>query len=82
MAKHDDFAREPERVIERVYAQLGFDVTPEFLEVLRVEAERILAYRSEHAYSLLEQRITRERIVTDLAHVFDRFGFEARTSAA
>jgi hypothetical protein len=82
IVKYDDLVREPERVIERVYARLGLDVTPEFREVLRVEAERILAYRSEHAYSLRERCITRQRIVTDLKHVFERFGFEARISAA
>jgi omega-hydroxy-beta-dihydromenaquinone-9 sulfotransferase len=82
IVKYDDLVREPQRVVETVYARLGLEATPEFRELLRVEAERILAYRSEHAYSLGEQSITRERIVSDLKHVFERFGFDPRSAAA
>jgi hypothetical protein len=82
IVKYEDLVQEPQRVVEMAYARLGLDATPEFREVLRVETERILAYRSEHAYSLGEQSITQERIVSDLKHVFERFGFDQRSAAA
>jgi len=82
IVKYEDLVREPQRAVEMVYARLGLEATPEFREVLRAETERILAYRSEHAYSLGEQSITRERIVSDLKHVFERFGFDQRSVIA
>ena len=82
IVKYDDLVRDPQGVVEMAYARLGLEATPEFREVLRAETERILAYRSEHAYALGEQSVTRERIVSDLKYVFERFGFDQRSAAA
>ena len=74
---YEDLVRQPGRVIQATYQRFGFEITPEFLQVLREEEDKIKSYKSRHVYSLDQFRFTREQIVSDLRHIFERFGFSA-----
>jgi hypothetical protein len=78
IVNYEDLVRDPARVVEEVYARVGFEMTAEFRETLGVAAARTLTYQSEHAYSLEARSVTRARIVADLKDVFARFGFDER----
>jgi hypothetical protein len=66
----------PRRVVEKMYAELGFDVTPELAAVLAAEETRARRHETSHRYSLeefgLREGELRERIGSEL---FERFGW-------
>lgn len=74
---YEDLVRQPGRAIQTTYQRFGFEITTEFLQVLREEENKIKSYKSRHVYSLDQFRFTREQIVSDLRHIFERFGFSA-----
>ncbi len=69
----------PRRAVERLYAELGYEVTPEFAAVLAGEDARARKHETSHRYSLEEFGLAdgalRERIGVEL---FERFGWGAR----
>jgi hypothetical protein len=66
----------PRRAVEKMYAELGFDVTPDFAAVLAGEEARARRHETSHRYSLAEFGLgegeLRERIGPEL---FERFGW-------
>jgi hypothetical protein len=66
----------PRRAVEKMYAELGFDVTPEFAATLAAEDARARKHETSHRYSLEEFGLRdgelRERIGEEL---FERFGW-------
>jgi hypothetical protein len=60
-------------VIERVYAELGFPVTPGFQRVLMAEEQRARRHESGHRYSLEEFGLRSDELRTKLAGLFERF---------
>ena len=56
----------PRAALEKMYAELGFDVTPEFVRVLDAEEARAKKHETSHRYSLeefgLEKNTLRERL--------------------
>jgi hypothetical protein len=71
-----ELVAEPKRVIERVYAELGFAVTPELEQVLVAEQKRARKHESAHEYSLEEFGLSSDEIRTELAELFERFGWD------
>jgi hypothetical protein len=66
----------PRRAVEKMYAELGFDATPELAAVLAAEETRARRHETRHRYSLeefgLREGELRERIGPEL---FERFGW-------
>ena len=79
--KYDDLMREPEQVIERIYRQLGLPLTTRFRERLAEEVAKMRQHTSRHRYSLDQCSVARERIISDLRPIFDRFGFDTRAAS-
>jgi hypothetical protein len=79
--RFDDLVRDPEQTVREIYRRLQLDMGSEFAGVLRAEAERSHGYRSAHHYSLDQVGLTRERVIAEYRHVFDRFGFDTREQA-
>ena len=71
-----DAVADPAATIERVYEQLGFPITPEFREVLVAEGKRARRHKSGHSYSLAEFGLEADEIRTQLADLFERFGWD------
>jgi hypothetical protein len=70
---YNELVAEPRRVIERVYAELGFPVTPGFQRVLMAEEQRARRHESGHRYSLEEFGLRSDELRTKLAGLFERF---------
>jgi hypothetical protein len=71
-----ELVAEPRRTLERVYAELGFDVTPQFREVLLAEEKRAGRHETGHRYSLEEFGLRADAIRAELAQLFEQFGWE------
>ena len=66
----------PRRAVEKMYAELGYDVTPQFAGVLAAEDARARRHETSHRYSLeefgLREEQLRERVGEEL---FESFGW-------
>uniref|UniRef100_A0A832A3K4 Sulfotransferase n=1 Tax=Desulfacinum infernum TaxID=35837 RepID=A0A832A3K4_9BACT len=80
LVKYDDLMRHPKKEILRIYKTLGFAVSERFEQILDEEEEKARRYKSEHVYSLAALRISRDRILSDLQEIFQRFGFATETN--
>ena len=78
VVSYDDLMRQPKEVTRRIYRQFGLTLTQEFERRLDLEAAKMARHKSVHEYSLDQCSVTRERIVTELRPIFDRFGFDTR----
>jgi hypothetical protein len=66
----------PKRVIERVYADLGFPVTPELERMLEAEEQKAKRHDTAHAYSLEEFGLSGGEIRSELADLFERYHWD------
>jgi hypothetical protein len=71
-----DMVRDPEGTVRTIYEQFDLEISDEFAEILRTEAERAKHHSSSHAYSLEATGFTREQIVTAFRDVFERWQFD------
>ncbi len=78
IVNYEDLTRQPKAVVQRIYKQFGFRLTPDYERRLDREVEKMLRYRSRHEYSGDQYGVARDRIVADLRPIFDRFGFDTR----
>jgi hypothetical protein len=70
---YDELVAEPRRTIERVYAVLGFPITPGFQKILVAEEQRARRHETSHRYSLEEFGIRSDELRTRLADLYQRF---------
>jgi hypothetical protein len=74
---YGELVAEPKRVLERVYAEIGFPVTPEYARVLEEEQQKAAKkHETTHAYSLDEFGLRGDEIRTRLADLFERFHWD------
>jgi hypothetical protein len=70
---YDELVAAPRRVIERVYAELGFPITPGFQRILEAEEQRARGHQTSHRYTLEEFGIRSDELRTRLADLYQRF---------
>lgn len=66
----------PRAAIEKVYADLGLEVTPEYRAFLQEEEVKARRHETEHRYSLAEFGLDDREIRERLAPLFDRFHWD------
>ncbi len=66
----------PRRAVEKMYAALGFDVTPEFAAVLAAEDARARKHETSHRYSLAEFGLSAEMLRERLGALYAEFGWK------
>jgi len=71
-----DLMSEPAAAIERVYRDLGIEVSPAYREILLREGKRASEHTSSHRYSLEEFGLQADAIRSELSELFDRFGWD------
>jgi len=59
---YKDLVADPEGTIRDIYQRFNFEISPEFSEVLLVEAEKAKSYKSTHSYSLKKMGLSKQRI--------------------
>ena len=76
-----DLVAQPRRTVERLYADLGLEMTEAFRATLQKEQET-RKHETEHRYSLSEFGLEDAEIRQTLAPLFDRFRWDSATAAA
>ena len=76
VVRYEDLVDSPARTVAQVYDELGLSSSPEMERSLADEESRSKEYRAEHVYSLREYGLSREKIRSELAPLFDRFGWD------
>jgi len=76
-----ELTADPKKVVERVYAQLGLDVTPRFGAALAAAEQRAQKHTTGHRYSLAEFGLEAGEIHARLADLFERFGWQDAPAA-
>jgi hypothetical protein len=71
-----DLLSEPAETIERVYRDLGIEMSQSYREVLLGEGKRAREHKSDHRYSLEEFGLEADAIRSELSELFDRFGWD------
>lgn len=71
-----ELVAEPKKAVERVYAELGLELTGAYAGTLAAEQERARAHATSHRYSLEQFGLSAEEIRTRLADLFERFHWE------
>jgi len=71
-----ELVAEPKRVIEEVYAQLGFPVSSGYAAALEQEQKRARKHETSHRYSLEEFGLESTAIRSGLAELFERYRWD------
>ncbi len=72
-----ELVAEPKRAVERIYADLGLEMSAAVRQNLQKEQERARKHETEHRYSLAEFGLDDAEIREKLAPLFERFGWDA-----
>ncbi len=71
-----DLTADPAATIEKLYQDLDLPMTTEFREQLAQQGKREREHKTRHTYSLEEFGLEPEAIRTNLAELFERFGWD------
>lgn len=71
-----DLTADPAATIEKLYQDLDLPMTAEFREQLAQQGKREREHKTRHTYSLEEFGLEPEAIRTNLAELFERFGWD------
>jgi hypothetical protein len=81
IVNYGDLMQSPDAVFRSIYSRFGYPRS-DALESLLLEAVATAkAHSSSHEYSYEAMGFSREQIVEEFAHIFARFGFDAREPA-
>jgi hypothetical protein len=72
-----ELVESPKRVVERLYADLGFPLSPEIERALEAEEQKAGKHETSHRYSLEEFGLKSDEIHARLADLFERFHWDA-----
>jgi hypothetical protein len=74
---YTELVAEPRKVVERIYAEIGFPVSPAYAQQLEAAQRRAgTAHETAHRYSLEEFGLRPEEFRANLAELFERFHWD------
>jgi hypothetical protein len=76
--RYEDLARNPQNIISDIYEKFGFEISPEFEEILQDANQKAVSFKSRHKYSLRKMGLSKKIILKTFESVFKRFGFDTR----
>jgi hypothetical protein len=77
LVDYRDLVRDPTGVVRIVYERLGFPMSAALERALALQERRSGARESGHTYSLEEFGLRRDEIRTELADLYEHFGWES-----
>jgi len=81
IVRYDDLMQSPEAVFRSIYSRFGYPRSQALERILREATATAQAHSSSHKYSYEAMGFTREQIVREFAHIFERFGFDQHEPA-
>lgn len=76
-----ELVAEPLRTVEKIYAELGLEMSAAVRATLRTEQDKARRHETEHRYSLAEFGLDDAEIRRTLAPLFERFQWDAAADA-
>ena len=76
IVRYEDLTDNPEKTIREIYETFGYEMNPQFEQILVKEAEAAKQYISSHEYELEAMGFDREQVYEEFKYVFERFGYE------
>lgn len=73
-----DLIAHPKEAIQRVYADLGYEMSPEFEAILDEAEAKTGTHETKHSYSLEEFGLDEAEIREELAPLFERFDWPSK----
>lgn len=70
-----DLVASPKRTIEQLYERIGFEVSPAFAAILEEQEAKSRSHEATYRYSLDEFGLRADEIRTELADLFERYGW-------
>jgi hypothetical protein len=80
VVEYRDLVSDPASVVERIYQDLGLEMTDGYRELLMSEGKRSRSHATSHRYSLEEFGLDATEIQEELADLFERFQWEKAES--
>ncbi len=71
---YEDLVRDPRGTVENIYAHFGWDLSPEYADILAAAHEKAKTYRPRYAYSLEAVGLTEAEIATRLGPFWRAYG--------
>lgn len=81
IVRYDDLMNAPDAVFRSIYSNFGYAKSEALETILQEAVATAQAHSSTHRYSYEAMGFTREQIVREFAHIFERFGFDTQQSA-
>ncbi len=78
VVSYDDLMQSPDEVLRSIYSRFGYAKSEDLETILRDAVATAQAHSSSHKYSYEAMGFSREQIVREFAHIFDRFEFDTR----
>lgn len=82
IVNYDELVKDPAGTITNIYQRLELNLSPEFVAALQRETDKARTYHSQHDYSLKDLGLSREQILVEFRHIFERFGFDTKDQDA
>jgi hypothetical protein len=67
--RYKDLVADPKGTVERIYRQFGFEISPEFAQILQEASEKEKRYKSNHKYSLKDMGLNKQSILRTFRNV-------------
>ena len=71
-----ELVADPKGVVQRIYDQFGFDISPKFARILAAETQRAKSYKSSHKYSLRKMGLSRTRLTREFKAILQQMETE------
>jgi omega-hydroxy-beta-dihydromenaquinone-9 sulfotransferase len=81
IVRYDDLMQSPDAVFRSIYSRFGYPKSEALETLLREAVDTAEAHSSSHEYSYEAMGFTREQIVREFAHIFERFEFDTHEAA-
>jgi hypothetical protein len=78
IVRYDDLTRSPDVVFRSIYSRFGYPRSETLEKILRDASTEAQSHTSSHQYSYEAMGFTRDEIVRQFAHIFERFNFDTR----
>ena len=75
--RYKDLVTDPQKTIKHIYKQFNFEISPEYEQVLKAEAEKAKSFKSKHKYSLKKMGLNPGRIQREFKSIASQLELES-----
>ena len=73
MVRFDDLISDAKSTVERIYQRFGFEITPQFSDILEEETSLARDHKSQHHYDIEEMGISPEALMEKFTGIINEY---------